>query len=128
MFELFDPSSARVFPLTGLIKEIGRSKTSDISLPDDKKVSRNHARLERDGDRWIIVDLSSTNGTFVNGEQVDQKKLASGDEVRIGGTTLIFRSIEEAASPDSDEPTRVDISIPNLSSMLKRIFSSRKNK
>ena len=128
MYELFDPASAGIYTLTGLIKEIGRSKTADVPLPDDKKASRNHARLERDGDRWVIVDLSSTNGTYVNGERVEQKKLSPGDEIRIGNTRLIYRAAGDTEIKEGEEPTRVDISIPNLSSRLKRLLKPRKNK
>jgi pSer/pThr/pTyr-binding forkhead associated (FHA) protein len=125
LFELFNPISARTYPLTGLIKEIGRANTADISLPDDKKASRNHARVEKDGEGWVIVDLSSTNGTFVNGQKIGQKKLSPGDEVRIGNTILVFRE-SSPEHPPAEEPTKVDISIPNLTSRLKGIFKSSK--
>lgn len=126
MFELFNPASARVCQLTGLIKEIGRSKSADISLAEDRKVSRNHARLEKEGEGWVIVDLSSTNGTYVNGNKVDQHKLIPGDEIRIGGTTLIYRTAAEPA--EKEEATRVDISMPRLTSRIRKAFKSRKNK
>ena len=48
-------------------------------------MSRAHAAIERrDGDAFFVKDVGSLNGTYVNGEQVDETKLASGDEVQIG--------------------------------------------
>ena len=58
---------------------------------DDITVSRAHATIERrDGDAFFVKDGGSLNGTYVNGEQVDETKLASGDEVQIGMFKLIF--------------------------------------
>ena len=54
-------------------------------------MSRKHASFERrDGDEWFVRDVGSLNGTYVNGEQVDQTKLASGDEVQVGKFKLTF--------------------------------------
>ena len=113
--------------MTGLIKEIGRSNSVDISLPDDRKVSRIHARMEKDGDAWVLVDLSSTNGTFVNGQRIEQTKLNSGDEIRIGGTVFLYRAAN-ASSSETEDPTRVDISVSSLSSRFRNILKPRKKK
>ena len=62
----------------------GATPDSGVFL-DDVTVSRTHATFERrDGDAWFVTDVGSLNGTYVNGEQVDETKLASGDEVQIG--------------------------------------------
>lgn len=71
---------------------IGRAKTAQLALNEDTKVSHVHARITPfDGDRYILEDLSSTNGTFVNDERIEQIPLRSGDLVRIGRSLLIFR-------------------------------------
>jgi pSer/pThr/pTyr-binding forkhead associated (FHA) protein len=127
MFELFNPVSGRVYRLTGLIKEVGRGTSADISLPDDRKASRIHARLEKDGEDWVIVDLESTNRTFVNRESIKQKRLKHGDEVRIGDTLLIYRRTAEPASEGAEEATRVDLSLSDPSSWLRRILQRRKS-
>jgi predicted component of type VI protein secretion system len=68
---------------------IGRTERSDIFI-DDSSVSREHAFIEgRDG-RFILEDLKSTNGTFINGEFVDVRVLNHGDKIRIGNTVLQF--------------------------------------
>jgi len=68
---------------------IGREPPSDIVLDDDK-ASRQHVRIEvRDG-RCHIIDLGSSNGTFVNGELISERELADGDEIGIGKHILRF--------------------------------------
>ena len=71
---------------------LGRSETCDLRLRGDKKVSTSHARLSHAGERFLLEDLGSTNGTFVNGERVHQAPLRSGDRIKIGGTLLVFRT------------------------------------
>ena len=69
---------------------VGRNTDSGVFL-DDITVSRSHATIERrDGDAFFVKDGGSLNGTYVNGVQVDETKLASGDEVQIGMFKLIF--------------------------------------
>lgn len=56
---------------------------------DDEHISRRHTRIFRHNDRWYVADLDSMNGTFVNGERIDEPvKLRDGDEVRIGHTRM----------------------------------------
>ncbi|MFB0508191.1 MAG: FHA domain-containing protein [Thermodesulfobacteriota bacterium] len=68
---------------------IGRTDRSDIVI-DDSSVSREHASIERKDGRFILEDLKSTNGTFINGEFVDVRVLNHGDKIRIGNTVLQF--------------------------------------
>jgi hypothetical protein len=68
---------------------IGRLPECDVVLPDSN-VSRRHAELQRKGDGVFVTDLGSTNGTRVNGTPVREQLLASGDEVTVGSTRLIF--------------------------------------
>jgi hypothetical protein len=68
---------------------IGRLPECDIVL-NDSNVSRRHAELRRSGDGVFLTDLGSTNGTRVNGTPVREQILASGDEVSVGSTKLIF--------------------------------------
>jgi pSer/pThr/pTyr-binding forkhead associated (FHA) protein len=68
---------------------IGRSPECAIFL-DDVTVSRKHAVVTQDGDRWKLEDQSSLNGTFVNRERVDSAQLTDGDELQIGKYRLTF--------------------------------------
>lgn len=69
---------------------IGRGSDCQILL-ENAGVSRNHAKLLRDGDSLRVVDLHSGNGTFVNGRQVEQAEVAAGDTLRIGKFTLYVK-------------------------------------
>ena len=68
---------------------IGRLPECAVVLPDSN-VSRRHAELQRKGDGVFVTDLGSTNGTRVNGSPVREQLLASGDEISVGSTRLIF--------------------------------------
>jgi pSer/pThr/pTyr-binding forkhead associated (FHA) protein len=100
--EVWTDQGARLVPLeTGRVT-IGRAGSNDVSLPWDNKASRLHAVLEHLAAGWCVRDLSSRNGTFLNGERVDRDRpLGAGDEIRVGGTRLVFRA--ERSSTDAGE-------------------------
>jgi pSer/pThr/pTyr-binding forkhead associated (FHA) protein len=109
MFQLYDEKHQRRYPLTGLIKEIGRTSECDVCIPDDEKVSRLHARLEWNGTAWVLVDGGSTNGTFVNGQKITEMELHPGDQIEIGDTPLRFLPLpmgDVAASKKTTEVSR----------------------
>jgi pSer/pThr/pTyr-binding forkhead associated (FHA) protein len=70
---------------------IGRSKQNDLILPVGM-VSRNHSRIQWNGSAFVIEDLGSSNGTFVNETEVKSRDLSDGDEIKIGPYNLTFRS------------------------------------
>ncbi|MFX0537429.1 FhaA domain-containing protein [Ornithinimicrobium sp. Y1847] len=84
----------RAIPLTSAVTVLGRDAGADVPV-DDPGVSRRHAevRISHDGPHLQVVvrDLGSTNGTYLNGEQVGSEELRSGDRITIGRTHLIFR-------------------------------------
>jgi len=71
-----------------IIGRISRAGTCDIEI-DDAFLSSEHLKLTFDGTDWFAEDLSSRNGTFVNGETIDYCKLTNDDEITIGG--VIFQ-------------------------------------
>lgn len=72
---------------------IGRDEGNDISSPDDSFMSGRHARLELRPEGTWLVDLGSTNGTFVNGQRVGgDKSVRKGDRLQTGSTVLEVRS------------------------------------
>ena len=83
------PNAGSTFLLENEQTTTGRRPDSDVFL-DDVTVSRNHARIERRGDSFFVQDDGSLNGTYVNGERVEETKLASGDEIQIGMFKLVF--------------------------------------
>jgi hypothetical protein len=78
------------FPLKRNQMIMGRATDADITL-SDTGISRHHARIVREGDDFVVEDLGSTNGTEVNGQLVKRRRLADGDRVRLGNSTLQFR-------------------------------------
>ena len=84
------PSGDR-FSLTESVITIGRHPDSNLVLADPN-VSRNHAEIRPQGERFAVVDLGSTNGTRVNGVRVDTQVLQDGDEVSFGNTRMRFEA------------------------------------
>lgn len=91
--------------LVGTRVTIGRGKSNDVVV-DEPTVSTLHALVERLGDRWVVRDLASRNGTFVNGDRLwGDRPLHGGDEIRIGGARLLFRTdaVDDATTEIADE-------------------------
>ena len=90
--EMWVGSTRDRIPLQGKGLTIGQAPTNDVSLPFDKTVSRVHCILEPVASRWCVRDLSSRNGTLVNGERIwGEHPLHSGDEIRVGTVRFVAR-------------------------------------
>ncbi len=83
------PNAGSRFLLDQAMTSAGRHPDSDIFL-DDVTVSRRHAEFRQEGSEFVVVDVGSLNGTYVNREPVDSAELANGDEVQIGKFRLMF--------------------------------------
>ncbi len=79
------------FAVEGERMSIGRRPDSEVFL-DDVTVSRDHAMLIRRGDGWHLDDLGSLNGTYVNRERIESRRLDEGDELQIGKYKLTFHA------------------------------------
>ena len=86
-----DDGSNRNYPLKQGGNVVGRGQDADFRLPDTG-VSRRHLEITWDGQSAMLADLGSTNGTTVNGQPVQTWQLADGDVIRIGHSSLVFRS------------------------------------
>lgn len=86
--------AGRSVPLEGAVI-IGRQEGVKIRLPD-VKVSREHTKVFRQGDEWIVADLNSRNGTLVNDAPVTRRALHDGDELKIGETRMRFEAPVDA--------------------------------
>ena len=82
------PFTFRILP--GNIKTMGRSPGAEFVV-DAAMVSRLHCRLTAGATELHVVDLESTNGTFVNGQRITSTRLDEGDEITIGRTHAVFR-------------------------------------
>lgn len=69
---------------------VGRDEGASLRV-DEPLVSRLHARIERRGERFFVLDLGSTNLTRVNGEVVAERELQDGDEIRFARACCVFR-------------------------------------
>jgi len=87
------PYAGQVFQLdeTGETT-IGRQSDRKIALSGDNTVSREHARIANEGRQFVIYDMGSSNGTFVNNNRITQQALTNGDLVQIGSTKLRVES------------------------------------
>ena len=86
-------------PLTGQELSLGRADDNDVTLVADE-VSRNHAKIVRAGDRFVIQDLNSLNGTYVNRQRVVKRLLDHLDEVWLGGKCrVVFRQEADIQTP-----------------------------
>jgi len=83
------PNAGSRFLLDADVTTAGRHPESDIFL-DDVTVSRRHAEFIRRDDGFVVRDVGSLNGTYLNRERIDETPLAGGDEVQIGKFRLVF--------------------------------------
>jgi len=81
-------NAGQVFTLDRDETVIGRDREADVYL-DDVGISRRHARIVRDGERYVLEDLGSTNGILMNGRSVALVDLADGDRVQLGSKVVL---------------------------------------
>ncbi|KAA5546175.1 FHA domain-containing protein [Roseiconus nitratireducens] len=110
------------FVLGGPVVRIGRDTQNDVQLLDSE-ASRSHAEIRvHDNGECLFVDLSSSNGTQINGVEVAEKLLASGDRIEIGGTLLIFTGTGQPTAIEAAHG--VDIVRQTTGGEASRIVSS----
>jgi Protein of unknown function (DUF3662)/FHA domain len=85
-----DGANQRTYEITTPLVILGRGTDCDLRLVDPG-VSRHHAEIRVEDGEVVLVDLGSTNGTFVNGQPVRRVPLSDGTRVTLGRTTLVFR-------------------------------------
>jgi hypothetical protein len=95
---LVPASGAAAVDVPGDSAVVGRDPTCDIVVSDGS-VSRRHARLERRGDGWVVVDQGSANGTFLDSQRVIENPLRTGQELRFGA--IAYRVEIEGAEEDT---------------------------
>jgi pSer/pThr/pTyr-binding forkhead associated (FHA) protein len=83
------PNAGSRFLLDSDVTTVGRHADSDIFL-DDVTVSRRHAEFYRQGAGFVVRDVGSLNGTYVNRERIEEIALAGGDEVQVGKFRLVL--------------------------------------
>ena len=91
-----------VFTIEDLPVVIGRDRTATLCIAD-ASVSRRHSQIEKDDDQFVILDLESLNGTFINDVPVKRRPLQHGDRVRIGDSQFLFLMHDGDATSKSSE-------------------------
>lgn len=104
----------KVHPLTESVINIGRRLENHLVI-DDPRVSRNHAQLRSIKGRFVLFDLNSTGGTFVNGQRTSQTVLYPGDVISLAGVALIFGQDNPPIRPDLAETSPFDGQRPGAS-------------
>jgi hypothetical protein len=92
----------KVFPLKLPVINIGRRLDNQLVI-DDPRVSRNHAQLRAIKSRFVVFDLNSTGGTFVNGQRASQTVLYPGDVISLAGVALIFGQDNPPPRPELND-------------------------
>jgi pSer/pThr/pTyr-binding forkhead associated (FHA) protein len=88
-----------IYPLVKAIINIGRMLENHLVI-DDSRVSRNHAQLRAIQGQFVLFDLNSTRGTFVNGRRISQTILYPNDAISLGGILLTFKQDDPPPRPD----------------------------
>ena len=96
---------------------IGRKSDADVVLTDPY-ISRQHAKIRQDSDHYLVVDLDSTHGTFVNDTRIESQALKNGDRIRLGGVELLFSCEDSTQTPAAVRIDDLEKSLAQLSSVF----------
>lgn len=119
----------KVFPLTLPVVNIGRRMDNQLVI-DDPRVSRTHAQLRAINGRFVLFDLNSTGGTFVNGQRASQTVLYAGDVISLAGVALIFGQDNPPHGTDTIDTSPMDPATSNRATAIikERDTAEFKNK
>ncbi len=96
------------FELEDQVVAIGRDSSNAIQL-HDTEVSRHHVELRRDSGLYRVIDLNSSNGTFVNGKRCREHRLSSGDQLQLGRPLMLYTA---PSGEEEEDLSKVDIISP----------------
>lgn len=111
------------YPISSRGLSIGRSEDRDVVIPDPA-ASRHHAQISAQGADYVLRDMGSSNGIYVNGVRVRECTLADGDVLRIGNTEMRF-SRTEAGAPAAAERTAVAAPPPQVAPASGPVMATR---
>ena len=102
-----DKFKGQRFPIRVPVVNVGRADYNDIVL-NDESVSTVHAKLQRREGVWVLVDLDSTNGSFVDGEKVSgESSIVPGSLLRFGAVGVMFESTDDTLDPAKGSSTKM---------------------
>ncbi|MEE4265976.1 MAG: FHA domain-containing protein [Desulfobacteraceae bacterium] len=111
----------------GLSLTIGRRDDNDIVI-DDPAVSGHHAKIDSLGDRFVLIDLKSKNGSFVNEQLIDSHWLKDGDVVAIGGHSLVMDFADDELRPIKRTDEFDETQVMNSTAHRRMMARSKPNK
>jgi pSer/pThr/pTyr-binding forkhead associated (FHA) protein len=117
----------KVFPLVQAVVNLGRRLDNTLVI-DDPRISRNHAQLRAIKGRFVIFDLNSTGGTFVNGQRINQSVLYAGDVISLAGVALIFGQDNPPPRTDPPSPSPLNEAGANRSTVVLQTMPPTKKK
>jgi pSer/pThr/pTyr-binding forkhead associated (FHA) protein len=94
--------NSKVYIINQPITDIGRRLENTVVV-DDPRVSRSHAQIRIVDGQYVLQDMQSTGGTFVNGQRIEQTNLYSGDVISLAGVKLTFKQHDAPPRPDLAE-------------------------
>jgi pSer/pThr/pTyr-binding forkhead associated (FHA) protein len=100
----------RSFSITRDMTVVGRREDCDLRIPLGE-ISRKHCRLVRDGDSLRLEDLGSSNGTYLNGQRVQEAVLGAGDSVQVGPVVFVLQ-LDGYPADDDLQPVTADVVEP----------------
>jgi len=112
--------TGQIFKLTAAAMSLGRGSTASIRV-NDKTVSRKHCLLETTPAYVTVIDLQSANGTSVNGDRIQKRRLVNGDKIRVGSTVLKFE-LADADESEFHEKLYHLITFDDLTSLYNRKY------
>ena len=119
---IYGPDLGRRVPLTRTSFTMGRSSKCDLSI-DQESVSRQHARISYNAHTYVLVDMHSKNGTYVNDEPVKESSLKHGDQIKVGRSILKFMDGDDIESHYHEEIYRL-MTVDGLTQVYnKRYFN-----
>lgn len=99
---LFGGQEVKIYRLDRPEVTVGRDEGADIQI-DNLGISRNHCQLARGPNGFLVRDLQSSNGTYVNGKRITEHQLSTNDQILIGKYTLVF--LDDDAEPQHAQST-----------------------
>jgi len=106
---------------------IGRRDDNDVVI-DDPSVSGHHAKIDALGERWVLIDLKSKNGSFVNEQLVDSHWLKDGDVIAIGGHSLVLDFAENELMPTKPQDDFDETQVMSSTAHHRMMAKSKPNK
>jgi pSer/pThr/pTyr-binding forkhead associated (FHA) protein len=121
---MFNKQVLKEYPIMKESITIGRNKDNIINI-DNLAVSGYHARIDRAGSDFILTDLQSTNGTFINDKKISSHKLSHGDNIIIGKHVLLFVATEKGKVEKSPEQLDMDKTMMLNTAKQKELLSKQ---